>query len=475
MKKGGFSLKELIDSLVIRTRDLTNLGKSSEFSLLTDKNAHDYNPERYGFYVQFIDAIQNPNLVENVLKIYNFSEQQRADIRSNIDTYVGDLKKWRQLLIDEKGWSPDKADEEIRATLGNLLLNNPITDKLKIVPPDRLDEAKDYLDSKQGFKTAFTAEKSIDELKEAYTKYKDIRAEIQKSTDSELKKKLEKTDETLKQLLLDKYRNYNTLFGLVDDLKKGDDVDGILKKIYENIFNVPVDESDKGYFNEIYTTELNRIIRNNIETDIARTIDALFKQKEVTKDNVLLSKYPENIKQEIVELVKVEKTNPSSMIVDAKPNLNDKINVLIDKFVKDFGSIVDKIQKELDDIEAKQKRYEGIETRIKEIDTEIVKSKSEADKAKVKMAEADTAQQAKIDKLTQEKNKLIAEAEPIIEAQIEGSKDRIQALTQELEEAKKIYPDIKLLFEPFITTIKAKQVFLETTLKELDSTLDKKD
>ena len=134
-KKGGFSLKELIDSLVIRTRDLTTIGKTNEFSFITDKNAHDYNAERYAFYVQFIDAIQDKNLVENVLKIYNFNEQQREDVRKNINEYINDLKKWRTILIEKQGYTEEKADEEIRNTLKTLLLANPITDKLTVGEP----------------------------------------------------------------------------------------------------------------------------------------------------------------------------------------------------------------------------------------------------------------------------------------------------------------------------------------------------
>lgn len=84
------------DKLKYALRDYTSIGKKTSFSpsFLTDEQIYNINPTRYSFYVQLLDALQDPNsdVLDRVLSIENKTRDSRRKMESNIKKLTDSLK-----------------------------------------------------------------------------------------------------------------------------------------------------------------------------------------------------------------------------------------------------------------------------------------------------------------------------------------------------------------------------------------------
>lgn len=73
------------DKIKYALRDYTSVGRQSplSFSFLTDEQVYQMHPERYSFYMQMLDALQDPNtgLLDRVLSIENKSRYARDQLQ----------------------------------------------------------------------------------------------------------------------------------------------------------------------------------------------------------------------------------------------------------------------------------------------------------------------------------------------------------------------------------------------------------
>lgn len=100
------------DKLKYALRDYTSIGRQSpfSFSFLTDEQVYQIHPERYAFYLQMLDALQDPNsgILDRVLSIENKSRYARDQLQRT----SADVAKALRYLVLKKGIKGGDGEED---------------------------------------------------------------------------------------------------------------------------------------------------------------------------------------------------------------------------------------------------------------------------------------------------------------------------------------------------------------------------
>lgn len=92
--------KDIFEELSFKFRDLStlkpdNIRRTNIFNnLINDDTAHDFNPSRYSFYIQFMQGLENPELMKKIIyenKLIKSSKQEESKIIENIVNKINTL------------------------------------------------------------------------------------------------------------------------------------------------------------------------------------------------------------------------------------------------------------------------------------------------------------------------------------------------------------------------------------------------
>ena len=113
-------------------------------NIITDSAAHDFNPKRYNFYIQFMEALNNPEVVNNVLYANTIIKSSKEAEAESIRKIVNGLQSLYKINEDptlsaenynkKKIEKKDKIDENVSKKISTLFKNDNTagTDNLKL-------------------------------------------------------------------------------------------------------------------------------------------------------------------------------------------------------------------------------------------------------------------------------------------------------------------------------------------------------
>lgn len=105
--------------------DLTRSSNEGMLTIFSDDNAYNFSPDRYGFYMQFLNALNDPNklLVPSILNIVNSSKLTLQQYADRVNEIMRSLK-----YAVKKQSNPEEHVKKINI----LLRSNPLTSSYRI-------------------------------------------------------------------------------------------------------------------------------------------------------------------------------------------------------------------------------------------------------------------------------------------------------------------------------------------------------
>jgi hypothetical protein len=123
-------------------QDLTAVGLPKSYfsifsNLFTDRHVQKYNPQRYHFYVQLMQALMNPqskDMAKLVLELQAANKMKREDTRERLQRITNALSFL--YASAEKSSNPDEERRKMLKKLAARLSANPLTSNIKLTVPN---------------------------------------------------------------------------------------------------------------------------------------------------------------------------------------------------------------------------------------------------------------------------------------------------------------------------------------------------
>ena len=135
------NLSKFYNSIEFNFKDIADMTppekqKSGFISFVSDDTAYDFNPGRYNFYMQFIEGLNDPEILKKVLYANTLIKSNKKIEDNNLKDIINGLKTLymhkRQPNISDKLFldGVKKKTEKI---------NKEVSDKVKLALEDRYD------------------------------------------------------------------------------------------------------------------------------------------------------------------------------------------------------------------------------------------------------------------------------------------------------------------------------------------------
>jgi hypothetical protein len=364
-----FNFKNIID-----LEDPNN--SKLNFSIINDDMVYGYNPKRYNFYMQFIEALNNPEILKKVLYANTNIKNTKKIEESNITDIVDGLKTLyaykREPNISDQDYLKKQNDRKTA-------INNEIVNRIRTIVDDNIDKfkTKDKIDEniKKTFIGGVIDEKDKkkfvkDFIKKKYNPNDDIKVVIKDDSEYTDKNKYEITNIGDKIICSEEISNLNIITIYHYKIKKD------IETIVNNLNNILDKIKNKKNVN---TIPINDIKQDIIKQNISINTDFIKEEPKVIKEYEKIIE----VQEKIVEVEKKIQEQPNNVkykkeydeLLKKYNNLNDKYNELLNK--KPEIKKVIKVITEIKELEKEKQLVSNPDIIIKKQDEIIEKHKDD--------------------------------------------------------------------------------------------------
>lgn len=331
-------MNKFFNSIEFNFKDISNMippdkKKSGFVNFVSDDTAYEFNPSRYNFYMQFIEGLNDPEVLKKVLYANSLIKSNKKLEDNNLKDIVDGLKT---LYMHKR--QPNISDQNFLegAKKKKEKINKEVADKVKFALEDRYD--------------TFSNKNKIDEtIDKTFGNYKKTTTGGAKEDDTPKKEEdtvkydIQKIGD--KAVCSEELNNINIITVYEHKIRKD------IQKIVDNLNKIIDIHIGTSILQQRFETKLKRPISTDISTstdikppndktmELVERIKALEKEKEQ-----LLKKPVEIIKEKIIE------KDPIIKEVDDKPVDINKILNDPDKVSKITNEEKKRIEKKQEDI-----------------------------------------------------------------------------------------------------------------------------